>query len=189
MGGNALPQVPTQRLDAAAFHAVSMKVVEGLRQAFGARAEIIPAYRAKDTFGDLDVIVEKEKVLVPGDGHAALRAFAEAHGFARAFKSNGDILSYDHRNSENETVGFQVDLILTPAAEFDITLAYFSFNDLGNLIGRTAHKMGFTYGHRGLVYPYRDGNHLFRTIDVSSNLDAALTFLGVQPRSLPPGFR
>ena len=188
MGGNALPQVPTQRLDAAQFHAVAEKVIGGLRETFGARAEAIPAYRTKETFGDLDVVVEQEKVLSEGDGHAALREFAVANGFARAFKSNGGILSYDHRDSEDETVGFQVDLILTPAAEFDITLAYFSFNDLGNLIGRTAHKMGFTYGHRGLIYPYRDGNHLFRTLDVSSDLDAALTFLGYAPERFRKGF-
>ncbi len=188
MGGNALKTVSTRRLDAEVYHRLATQVADLLRETFGARAEVIPAYRQKADFGDLDVIVEKEKVLVPGDGYEALRAFAEKHGFAREFHANGSVLSYDHRTSASDEAGFQVDLILTPAAEMDAALAYFSYNDLGNLIGRTAHKMGFSYGHKGLLYPYREGTHLFRTIEITSDTDQALTFLGYAPERFHQGF-
>lgn len=188
MGGNALPGIPTRRLNAEEFHRVARSVTFALTERFGARAEAIPAYRTKADFGDLDVVVEKEKVLAEGDGHAWLRDFAKAHGHARAFKANGNVLSYDHRADPSGEDGFQVDLILTPAAEFDAALAYFSYNDLGNLIGRTAHKMGFVYGHRGLLYPFRDGTHLFRTLDVCLDTDRALEFLGYDPRRFRRGF-
>lgn len=188
MGGNALKEVPTRRLNAADFHAVAAAVVQALQDRFGARAQVIPSYGAKADFGDLDVIVEQEKVLVPGDGHAALEAFAQEFGHARSFKPNGNVLSFDFRHSPEEDEGFQVDLILTPADEFDLAVNYFSFNDLGNLVGRTAHKMGFTYGHRGLLYPMRDGTHLFKTIDVCQDTDQALEFLGYDPARFRQGF-
>ena len=188
MGGNALKEVPTRRLNAKEFHQVAARVEQGLRDTFGARAETIPAYGSKADFGDLDVIVEQEKVLVPGDGHAALEAFTQKHGHARLFKPNGNVVSYDYRASPTEEKAFQVDLILTPAAEFDVAKAYFSYNDLGNLIGRTAHKMGFVYGHRGLLYPMRDESHLFKTIDVTSDIDQSLSFLGYDPQRFRQGF-
>lgn len=188
MGGHALPSVPTQRLSSSDYQKISDKVIGELRKTFSARAEAIPAYRTKADFGDLDVIVEKEKVLVDGHGHDRLMEFAKKVGFARAFLANGNVLSYDHRLSETDEKGFQVDLILTPAKEFDMTRDYFSFNDLGNLIGRTAHKMGFKYGHRGLLYPFRDGTHLFTTLDVSADNDEALHFLGYDPKIFRNGF-
>ncbi len=188
MGGNALKEIPTRRLNAVDFHAVAAAVEQGLRETFGARVQTIPAYRSKADFGDLDVIVEMEKVLVPGNGHEALEEFARRHGHARAFKPNGNVVSYDFRHTPEEVAGFQVDLILTPAAEFDAALAYFSYNDLGNLIGRTAHKMGFVYGHRGLLYPFRDGTHLFKTIEVCHDIDKSLAFLGYDPARFHQGF-
>lgn len=188
MGGNALKNVKTSRLSAEVFHPLAAKLTALLREEFGARAEVIPAYTEKADFGDLDLIVEQEKVLVPGDGYAALRAFAERHGFARQFSANGSVLSYDHRFSSEDDIGFQVDLIITPASEIDAALSYFSFNDLGNLIGRSAHKMGFKYGHLGLLYPFRDGDHLFKTLEVTSSTDEALSFIGYDPARFHQGF-
>lgn len=188
MGGNALPSVPTRRLAASEYHRLAAQVTAALTATFGARAQAIPAYRSKADFGDLDVVVEQEKVLVAGDGYAALRAFAQREGHARAFNINGGVMSYDHRFSPDDPEGFQVDLLVTPAAEMDAALAYFSYNDLGNLIGRTAHKMGFSYGHRGLVFPVREGDHLFTTLQVTADTDQALRFLGYDPARFRQGF-
>lgn len=189
MGGNALKTVKTSRLSAEVYHPLAARLTTLLNQTFGARAEVIPAYADKADFGDLDIIVEQEKVLVPGDGHAALKAFAEEQGFARQFVANGNVLSYDHRFSPDDEVGFQVDLIVTPAADIDASLTYFSFNDLGNLMGRSAHKMGFKYGHLGLLYPFRDGDHLYKTLAVTSNPDEAMTFIGFDPKRFHQGFK
>lgn len=35
---------------------------------------------------------------------------------------------------------------------FNTSLEYLNWNDLGNLIGRIAHKFGLKYGHKGLLY-------------------------------------
>jgi hypothetical protein len=67
-------------------------------------------------------------------------------------------------------------------------LSYFAYNDLGNLIGRVAHKMGFSHGHRGLLYPMRDGTHQFRVLDMSQDVDVILPFLGFQAERFHRGF-
>ena len=208
MGGNALKVAPTERLMARDYHALARDLTASLVREFGGRAQAIPAYRSKQDFGDLDVLVEAEMATIE-----ELEAFAKAFGHARQVevgsktvylqgvslpppqpnrgpnKNEGrQVLSYDHRSHPDQQVGFQVDLIQAPADEFDISLAYFSYNDLGNLIGRIAHKMGFSYGHRGLMLPLREGTHLLGKVLVSSHVDECLAFLGYDPHRFHEGF-
>lgn len=187
MGGSAL-HVPTQRLSATDFHVLADALARDLSAWLrGGRVEAIPAYGSKADFGDLDLLVESEAVVACG-GQPALREWAAARSFAREFVDNGPVLSFDHRLRDTDDAGFQVDLILTPRDEFDIGRAYFSFNDLGNLIGRTAHRMGFSYGHRGLLYPVREGDHLLDTIQISKDVDRVLPFLGYDAARFHAGF-
>ena len=183
MGGNALKAVKTTRLPASEYHPLAEEVCAALASRFGCRAAAIPAFRSKADFGDLDVMVEKESA-----SREQLEEFALTIGLARQIVVNGSVLSYDHRQTVDDEVGFQVDLIRTPAPEFDIGLAYFSYNDLGNLIGRVAHKMGFSYGHRGLLYPIREGTHLIGTVEMSSDVAQCLEFLGYSPDRFHQGF-
>jgi hypothetical protein len=48
-------------------------------------------------------------------------------------------------------------LTFVPATEFDNTIAYTSWGDLGNVMGRVFHKMGLHYGHTGLSFWIRQG--------------------------------
>jgi hypothetical protein len=180
------------RMEADRFHPLASKLTTDLVERFGARAHVIPAYRSKPDFGDMDILLEMEKVLLPGDTgpeqRAALEEFAYNNCNARVFSPNDTVISFDYRDTTADTDGLQVDLILSPAAEFDAALAYFSYNDLGNLIGRTAHMMGCSYGHRGLLYPFRDGNYLFRTLMVTSSPDEAMRFQGFDPARHHQGF-
>lgn len=63
MGGKALKSIETRRLHRADFERVSKAVVAGLVDALpGVQVDVIAAYRAKDEFGDLDVLVVSEGV-------------------------------------------------------------------------------------------------------------------------------
>lgn len=201
MGGNALPHVPTRRLNPEEFRRVSADVVRRLGTDLGIRAVPLPAYRQKADFGDLDLIVESDALapLKPGEWVKVLRDFAERAGYARAFKVNAPtkddhpvveqaVFSYDHRNAPEEEAGFQVDFILMRSADVASAVAYYSYNDLGNLIGRIAEKMGFTYGHRGLIYRRVDGTRLIGSVVVSQDTDAVLAFLGFDPARFRAGF-
>lgn len=189
MGGNALKNTTTRRLSKPDFDRVSTAVVHQLKSSFPqARVAVIPAYFSKPDFGDLDVLVSKEGLLANG-GRDALRLLAVDTFHATDMYPNGDVFSFDYRQSADQTEpGFQVDVISMAEASYDYALNYFSFNDLGNLIGRTAHKAGLSHGHDGLWYYVRDGDYLFRNILLTRDYDYALKFLGYSPERFHQGF-
>lgn len=189
MGGNALKNTQTRRLDRQDFERVSAAVAAGLLRAFPqARVEVIPAYASKADFGDLDVLVTAEEVVAHG-GADALERLAVERFCATDLYRNGNVLSFDYRaDAAQVQPGFQVDVITMPRASYDFALNYFSFNDLGNLIGRTAHKQGASFGHDGLWYPMRDGDHRFRDILLTRDFDLALRCLGYEPARFHAGF-
>jgi hypothetical protein len=189
MGGNALKNTQTQRLGREDFERVAVVVTNELRMAFpGTPVDVIPAYRQKPTFGDLDVLIQTEGMQANGGGEKLRRMAVDVFNATDLFK-NSNVLSFDYRASASQTEpGFQVDVIGLPAAEYDFALRYYSFNDLGNLIGRTAHKAGFSFGHAGLVYPFREGTYMFREVPLTRDFDAALQFLGYEPALHRAGF-
>ena len=86
---------------------------------------------------------------------------------------------------------FQVDLIQVPPDVYAFALAYFSYNDLGNLLGRVARLHGFKLGHNGLFRPLRSpGNesHFVRDVLVTRDWPKALQFLGYDPARWEQGF-
>lgn len=190
MGGNALKSlgVETRRMDAPEFHQVSADIIKAFSLAFpGVRVEAIPAYRSKSDFGDLDLMVEKERFNAIG-GVEFLEEWAARTGFSRGSHRNDTVTSVEWRSHPGEEKGLQVDFITSPAEEFNSALAYFSYNDLGNLMGRIAHKMGLVYGHRGLLFTMRDNTHAFDNIVVSHDMDKSMSFLGYDPVRFRSGF-
>lgn len=170
MGGKAL-SVKSVRLGAARYRVVERETVERLRAAFpGRRIESVIAYANKADFGDLDVLI---------DGAEA----DDPQAFARALQAsevvvNGDVSSMGIAVAEGI---FQVDLISIPLASFDFAVRYFGLNDMGNLLGRVAHKFGAKFGHLGLLYPIRDpgnGTHLIAEVSVTNDFGLALRLIG-----------
>lgn len=174
MGGNAIHGA--RRVGADEYRVLMRRVSAILGQVLpGVRHETIPAYREKLTFGDMDVLVERESL--PSDWR---------HRVAEALRSqetvpNGPVCSFEFNR-------FQVDLITSPKAKFDFALGYFSWNDLGNLVGRIAHKFGFKFGHEGLFYPVRDGDHLVADVLVTDEFSGALSLLGFDASRWEQGF-
>jgi hypothetical protein len=184
MGGKAIKGHETVRLAGDEYFAFQAQTLQTLRRLFpGKRVEAIEAYRSKPDFGDLDILLES-------DGYDPFKA-AEALGSVETVR-NGPVTSIGIVVPDRPTAGaspvFQVDLIRMEKEAFDYALAYFSFNDLGNLIGRTAHKGGTSHGHDGLWYYFRDGDYMFREILLTRDHDAALTYLGYEPARFKQGF-
>lgn len=164
MGGKALKHLEVQRATVFRYEGIKEQVTE-----FFKTNEItyrVPrSFADKQSFGDLDVLVVSEDF--------SEELFKE---FCKAMHSRGHV-----RNSNVYSVevnNFQVDLILTPREELEYAFRYFSWNDLGNLVGRIAHKMGFKHGHNGLWYVIRDGDYVVEEILVSRDYDKVLDFLG-----------
>lgn len=175
MGGNALKNIETRRYLKDEFNLIEIEVVNKLKNIFPlSRVKPIAAYADKESFGDLDVLVEK----VTGNW---LELIEKEFKYNEVYV-NGDVISFDYKE-------FQIDVIFTPSDEFDFSAKYFAYNDLGNLIGRVAHKFKFKFGHNGLWWIYRPtNNHVFREILVSNDFLKVIRFLGYDSDRYVNGF-
>lgn len=188
MGGNALKEVRTRRLDKPEFEKCERDVVIFLKENFPtAVVDSIPSYREKSTFGDLDVLISQEGLDAHG-GVDILIEKAKETFFSRQEKPNGYVLSFEYRTSPDQDRGFQVDVLQMPEVTLDYAKNYFSYNDLGNLVGRSAHKMGLKFGHNGLWYVMRDGDHKLADILLTRDFDKSLSFMGFEPKRFREGF-
>lgn len=171
MGGNALKHTKTSRLTADQYHRLAAKVVNTLAQAWpDARPHLVRSYGAKPDFGDMDVIVDGAGV--PQNVAEQLRALLGS----REIVHNGPVWSCD-------VEGFQLDLIRMPSGDYMTAVDYFAYNDCGNLMGRIARRLGFKYGHQGLSYLLREGDHLVSEVEVSRDPESIFRFLGfVEPQ-------
>ena len=188
MGGNALKSHIAIRLTKHDYDRVAERCLTVLRALYpSGRFAAIEAYREKADFGDLDIALAADDY-DPAQAAVALGAVEIVRN--SSVTSIGVVADPDAPQERAADVGdvFQVDLIQLDTDEFDYALKYFSFNDLGNLIGRTAHKAGLTHGHSGLWYYLREGDYLFRNILLTRDYAAALTFLGYDPERFSRGF-
>jgi hypothetical protein len=66
-----------------------------------------------------------------------------------AIHNNGGVYSFDYEK-------FQVDFIPIKEDKWEIAQIYYSYDPLGNIMGKTFHKFGLSYGWDGLFYKYRN---------------------------------
>ncbi|MBB4861643.1 hypothetical protein HNP46_000454 [Pseudomonas nitritireducens] len=188
MGGNALAEFGARRVskdEASKQYEIVSRVIGSLAGAEPPyRHEMVRAYRAKKDFGDLDVLVDR-KLFATYPTEEILSAFEAAVGQKLPYHKNGPCLSIGLPLDEGY---LQVDLISSPAHEFDFTRGYFAWNDLGNLMGRIAHKMGLVLGHDALRLPIRDKTHLFKEVVITRDFNQAIELLGYDPKRYNEGF-
>lgn len=191
MGGNALASQGATRC----VREVALLALEDFQKRFeqvtgrftsAVRMEPIAAYRQKPDFGDLDVLVDSRifQAIPPKD---LVNILSDSYGATLPWVKNGSVLSVG-LPLQDASKCLQLDLICTPAIEFDFSLGYFSWNDMGNLVGRVAHKMGLKFGHDGLWLPMRDGTNLHDKLLVTRNFGHALSFLGFDAERWRGGF-
>ena len=145
MGGNVFKDCSTRRYDAAEYNRLCVRLNTHL-QLISNKFDIIPAYKTKESFGDVDVLI------IP---HTE---------FNKQYLSNIFNTTEDHivHNGDVWSLVFeeiQVDLITSNNVEYAASLDYFSWNDYGNLRGKIIHKFGLKYGHNGLTFPVKSENH------------------------------
>lgn len=176
MGGNALSEVKTIRLDSRDYMDLTFEVSEALKIIFPNRnIDLIPAYRNKLSFGDADFIISSNNITEDIRG-LIINRFAP-----KQVVKNSNVWSFDYNN-------FQIDIILAPDKYYDTSLKYFSWNDLGNLEGKIAHKFGTKYGHDGLKYVFRDGTYEIGNIELTLDIKTILDFIGLDYRIYSLGF-
>lgn len=176
MGGHALNELNIVRLKKDAYFLLEHQVSGKLKSIFdGLRIACIPAYRNKPDYGDMDIVVESDKL--PNDW---MDRVTEAFSPLQSVK-NGPVFSFDVEN-------FQVDMVLVPSNRFDFAVDYYAWNDCGNLIGRVAKGCGYKFGHEGLFYVFRDQHSYQDTLLVSRDFEQTLAFFGYSYERHQAGF-
>lgn len=183
MGGNAL-SCTSVRLTKKNFERMAAECVAKLKALYpSGRIEAIQAYANKMDHGDLDLLVS-----APGyDPFMAAQALSATEVVRNGPVTSIGVLVRPEVPLLDDNV-FQVDLVSIDAESYDFALGYFAFNDLGNLVGRTAHSAGLAHKHDGLWYYVRDGDYKFREICLTKDYDEALSFLGYNPVRFRQGF-
>lgn len=213
MGGNALalavvngnPEpvgVKSKRLHKKDFDSLTARVVKVLNAAIekanvlGAHIVDAPhevkAYRQKETFGDLDLLVDGELfTFVSYEEVMELLRVEFNHTGPLPYKTKDkkDMVMSIGLPSDEAEVYFQLDLIASERAYYNFQSSYLNWNDLGNLVGVVASSNGFLkYGHDGLRYLFRDGDNLFESVVLTNDWDEALEFFGYSQERYYAGF-
>ena len=167
MGGHAVKDAV--RLSAEDYHSLCGSLSSLLTDYNG---KIIQAYKSKESFGDMDILFSSAL-----DALRFQKALDIFKGLpVKQVVKNGPVTSIGVGLPQGI---FQMDLIVVPDVKW--ASAYFDMNDMGNLMGRIAHKLGFKYGHDGLWYVLRDpDNHdyVIEELLVTSSLSEAFHLIG-----------
>ena len=179
MGGRALG-IETIRLNQKDYHEVfdSLKILIP-------EVELIPSYHSKPDFGDMDVLYRKGYI-----NKDSILSDLNEHYFLKGYVENGDVLSVgilmDVPYSKADI--FQIDFIGSPPEFFNFAYNYFSYNDMGNLFGRVARSIDLKFGHKGLFYVQRDGDHVLKEHLLTNMFSTALYHLGYDAERFYQGF-
>jgi len=176
MGGSALKNTTTRRYLAAEYRELAQEVWETLEQMFPySRVNIIKAYRNKDSFGDMDVLLCSENL--PSNWIDEVKE----HFTPNETVKNGNCLSFDCKE-------LQIDIIVAKPEEYLSSLQYLSFNDLGNLTSRIAHSIGLKLGHDGLSYNFREGTNNYRNVVLTRDWKVVCDVLMLSYKTFKDGF-
>ena len=141
-------------------------------------AEATISYSEKESFGDADLIVYLEE---DADMKLIIAQIQEKFN-PKEIVNNNPTVSFDYKE-------LQVDLIITKPANWETSIAYFSYNDLHNFIGKIAHLFGLKWGYDGLKKRLLLSNGKYLgDIYLSKNVEESLTFLGYDYKRYLQGF-
>lgn len=180
MGGNALKHI-CRRYTANEYHEIKHEIIGKLKNEFSKiqtafgnyifDIKEIPSYRNKESFGDMDILVGFQNY-VENRHELILNTIKKVYPSVIDIQTNSNIYSFNYNK-------LQVDLIFVHECNFNSTYSFLSWNDLGNLIGRIAHKLGLSYGMEGLKYIYRSDDKIFGEFVVSHETKEIFQFLGL----------
>jgi len=177
MGGHALKNVVTRRYARAEYLLLKERILNKL-QGHIDQYDVPKEFPCKESFGDLDVL------LVCPNGIKIENLIKELF-HPNEIYCNGDVYSFDFQE-------FQIDFILTPKEQFENAIIYFSYSDLGGLIGNICHKIGLKYGIQGLWMNVHtkefDPTTTSTKLILSTNSQEIFDFLGYNYQRYLQGF-
>lgn len=185
MGGNALKNIVTKRYEREEYFELFQEIKGIYFRYYSDELDVLyfdrifnllPSYKNKETFGDMDILLDRK--------YCDKNIDVIKHLFKpNEIYNNGDVVSFDYKE-------FQIDFIYMSNENYNTALAYYSYNDLGNLMGRIANKIGVRYGHDGLkmLYYSEDKNKVLFEFNLSKDMRTIFSFLGFNYDRFLEGF-
>lgn len=176
MGGNALKNIEIKRMTKDEFYNTYFKVKNFISD-LGLECSYPKFYSSKDSFGDVDIVVKIN------DSKNINLCIDAINDFFKPLDSyrNGTVYSF-------EVDMHQVDLIFVSEENYNSSLNYLSYNDLFNLLGRLAHRIGFKLGHKGLSYVVKNGDYTLGDVVVCKHLKDIFSIIDVNYKQYLEGF-
>jgi|ERR1035437_24350 hypothetical protein len=144
MGGKALKNTYTERKNTEEFLRIGKKIQDKILTDIFLETVILKCYGTKADHGDLDLLIK-----ITPNLNINWRTYIQTAFNPNEIYSNGGVYSFDYQN-------FQIDFIPIKKESWNIAQAYGFFDPLGNIMGKTFHKFGCSYGWEGLYYKYRN---------------------------------
>ncbi len=182
MGGRALLQydIITERKSTQDFNFISGVIQDKLKESVGLESSIVKCYHNKETHGDLDLLLKIDSNF--SKKNINLKDYIQETFNPRAIHNNGGVFSFDVHN-------FQVDFIPINESDWETANTYYSYDPIGNLMGKTFHKFNLSYGWNGLYYKFRNFNgRLSQNILISKDARKIFTFGGYNYKRYLQGF-
>lgn len=197
MGGNALKGNFTRRYTDGELQKRTPILLDKIANVFNTKTATFPSYSTKETHGDLDVLVYNDGTLPQNISQLVLDYLVELpSGLSETelleIKNDNSYLLYKNDNIYSYLADdLQVDLIFTPTHNWNTSNVFFAYNDLGNLMGKIAYKLGLSYGFEGLKYKsYSEGKKkLYGQIPISKDMPKIFEFLGFSYERWEQGFK
>ena len=151
MGGKALNKygIITERMNTKEFQRIGKEIQDKITDDLSVTTAIVTCYHTKADHGDLDLLIK-----IDDDFHNSgidLKKYIADTFNPRAIHNNGGVHSFDYQN-------FQIDFIPVRQSKWETAKTYYSYDPLGNIMGKTFHKFGLSYGWDGLFYKFRNFN-------------------------------
>lgn len=140
MGGHALKNVLISRIELAQYNKVKLDLIEKLGLIL--KLEFLIDVPNKTNFGDIDILYQNIN-------EVNIKQILREIYNPIEIVSNGDVCSFSYQINDNGDIKyFQVDLI--KCINFEMSKFYFSYGDLGGIIGRMTQYIGLKFGSLGL---------------------------------------
>ncbi len=153
MGGKALNKygITTERKNTEEFLRIGKEIQRKIVTDFDntVKTEIVTCYHTKPDHGDLDLLIKIDNTF--HNQGINLKEYIGNTFNPQAIHNNGGVYSFDYQN-------FQIDFIPVKESKWETAKTYYSYDPLGNIMGKTFHKFGLSYGWDGLFYKFRNFN-------------------------------
>lgn len=184
MGGNALKNTETIRIDREELDRIYLNVKTKLHRLDDDSLKLVKFYKDKKDFGDIDILVKVENFILNETVQKYIRNIMEIEFGCKEIVVNGNCISVAIDQ-------VQVDFIFVNVVDWEMANFFYSYNDMGLLLGKLAHYNRVKLGFDGLFFRMKDDENpdmlLFEEL-ITVNPREICSFMGLSYSRWSQGF-